>query len=84
VYYAFFAFLARRFSFRVLPAGFFELLPPLSLFAIGVLQTGDRSGNRDTSVSHHGKLPENQRARNFYESGGWQTDNLERAATFLA
>ena len=55
VYVAFFAFLARRFSLRVLPATFFELLPPLSLFAIGVLQTGDRSGNREPSVSHHHK-----------------------------
>jgi hypothetical protein len=54
-YVAFFAFLARRFSLRVLPATFFVLLPPLSLFAIGVLQTGDRSGNREPSVSHHHK-----------------------------
>ena len=52
VCYAFLAFLARRFSLRVLPATFFELLPPLSLFAIGVLHTGDRSGNRETIVSH--------------------------------
>ena len=50
--YAFFAFLARRFSLRVLPATFFVLLPPLSLFAIGVLHTGDRSGNRDAIVSY--------------------------------
>ena len=54
--YAFLAFLARRFSLRVLPATFFELLPPLSLFAISALQTGDRSGSRGTSVAHCNKL----------------------------
>jgi hypothetical protein len=56
VCYALFAFLARRFSLRVLPATFFELLPPLSLFAIGVLQTGDRSGSRGTSISHRNQM----------------------------
>jgi hypothetical protein len=46
------AFFARRFSLRVLPATFFVLLPPLSLFAIGVLQTGDRSGSRGSSIAY--------------------------------
>ena len=60
VYYAFLAFLARRFSLRVFSATFFELLPPLSLFAIGVLQTGDRSGSRETSLAHRDKPQPNR------------------------